>query len=501
MVRITKLAAIVMLLANAGNVSAHVPAEGFANIVKPILPSVVSLAVTFKPQKNKALDGVPPQVLEEFAKRLPPGFAEEIIRRRGNKRPSHQGARGALGAGFVIEYDAAKKEAYIVTNDHIVEDVKDVKVLLPDGKGRQKEVKATIVGRDPRTDLALIKIKTKKPMQALKWADSDAAKVGDWAIAIGNPFGLGNTVTVGVISHNGRSIPHADFVDGFIQTDAAVNVGNSGGALCNTDREVVGVIVGRIIPGVGDGVSFAIPANVAKDTIAQLRKHGRTRRGWIGIGIQSLSEDIVRALKLKDSSGALVGSVTADGPAEKAGIRRGDVIMKIDDKSIRDSREVPRIIGNKQIGSTVRITVLRDGKEKTMSLVLGEYEKAEKEGRLALDSQGEEETKKSDDIYEEVGLSFANLTAENRKMYNISSNMKGVVVEQVDPDSEAFEKGIRAGDVLETINMKKVTTLKELQAIFKSVRERKESAVLVALNRQGNELPFITLTIESDKKD
>ncbi|USO01564.1 MAG: PDZ domain-containing protein [Alphaproteobacteria bacterium] len=499
-IRTTVRVTIVAFLMAHSEVIAKVPSRGFSKIIAPILPSVVSLSVTMKPEANKDLDGVPTQILEEFARKLPPGFAEDILRRQGRQVPRRTREAGALGSGFVIEYDATKQEAYIVTNDHLVESVKDVKVLLKDEQENATEIKAEIVGRDPRTDIALIKIKTKKPMKPLEWADSEAASVGDWVIAIGNPFGLGNTVTVGVISHKGRSIPHADFVDGFIQTDAAVNVGNSGGALCDIQGKVLGIVVGRIIPGVGDGVSFAIPARVAQETIAQLRKYGRTSRGWIGIGIQAVSDDIVKAMKLKDASGALVGNVTTDGPADKAGVKRGDIILQVNDKPVRDSREVPRIIGNMKIGSNVTLKVLRDGKEIAMKLKLGEYEKAEKEGRLATESEAEKPSKDSAGKHEDLGLTFSDISKENRKIFSIAPTMKGVLVVRVSVDSEAYEKGIRAGDVLESVNMKRVTDLKGLTAVLKSIHDRKESAVLVALNRQGNELPFITLTVDGEEK-
>lgn len=479
----------------------QIPPQGFAPIVNPLLGSVVSISALQKNKSDKELDNLPSSLVEEFMRQLPPSLADEILRRRGSDRARPRRKAYALGSGFVIEYDAAKKEAYIVTNDHIVESAKSITVHLKGDDSGGTEIKAELIGHDPRTDIALVKIKTDIPLVALKWADSDAIQVGEWAIAVGNPFGLGNTVTVGVVSHHGRDIPYAEYVKGFIQTDAPVNTGNSGGPLFNIRGEVIGVIMGRVVPGMGDGVGFAIPANVAKKTIQQLRKFGRTKRGWIGIGFQGVTKDVMKALKRPDTSGALIGSITPGGPAEKAGLKRGDLVVRFGDKKVKDVRALPQLVGEQEVGAIVEVEVIRDGKPIVAKVTLGEFEKAQKEGKLDQDKGKERDSGAPTESQRILGMKLANITDHIRGEYELEAQAKGVVIVSVNTASEAFEVGLRPGDVIESINYIKVKNIGHVARLIKKFKKEKTLTVLLSVKRYGKEMPFITLSLEDSEKD
>lgn len=492
------LKSIALFLFAASSLMAQTLTEGFAPIVSPLLSSVVSIATVQKVKGEKDVDGIPSGVIEEFLKRLPPSLADDLVRRKG--RPARKSAKAyALGAGFVIEYDQANQEAYIVTNDHLVESAQEITVHIKEGGVADNEIKATLIGRDPRTDLALIKIKTKTPFKALPWGDSDAIQVGEWAIAIGNPFGLGNTVTVGVVSHHGRDIPHAEYVSGFIQTDAPLNTGNSGGPLFNVKGEVIGVNVGRIVPGMGDGVGFAIPANVAKKTIQQLRKTGRTKRGWIGIGFQGVTKTIMKALKRPDTSGALIGTIAPDGPAEKAGLKRGDLVVRIGKSEIKDIRGLPQLIGEMEVGSELEVEVVRDGETLVKKVTLGEFEKAQKEGKVDEKPTAETADKQESSLI--LGMKIVDVNDSVIKENELPAATKGVMISDIDTTSEAFEVGLRPGDVIEAINMKPVKDIAQLKKTIKKLKAKQTTTILLSVKRNGKEMPFITLSLEDEDKE
>lgn len=489
-----------LILLSIKSVCAQISSEGFAPIVKPLLNSVVSISTVQKMKADKELDGIPQGLIEEFMKRLPPSLADDLVRRKDRSSPRRKPKAFALGAGFIIEYDQKNHEAYIVTNDHLVESAQEISVHFKDDSS-DSEIKATLIGRDPRTDLALIKIKTKIPLKALGWGDSDGIQVGEWAIAIGNPFGLGNTVTVGVVSHHGRDIPHADYVNGFIQTDAPLNTGNSGGPLFNIKGEVIGVNVGRIVPGMGDGVGFAIPANIAQKTIAQLRKHGRTKRGWIGIGFQAVTKTMMEALKRPNTTGALIGMITKDGPADKAGLKRGDLVVRLGSTKIKDTRGLPQLIGEMEVGSTVEVEVIRDGSPVVAHVTLGEFEKAQKEGKIDDKSTLEAKMDKAEgDAI--LGMRLADISEALIKDRDLPASTKGVIVVDIDTTSEAFEVGLRPDDIIEAINMKPLKSVTHLKRIVKRLRTKKTTTILLSVRRNGKEMPFITLSLdEPDQND
>lgn len=488
----------ILCLMSLTSLCAQTLTEGFAPIVKPLLGSVVSIATVQKVKNDKDVDGIPHGVMEEFLKRLPPSLADDLTRRKG--RPMRKAAKAyALGAGFVIEYDQANQEAYIVTNDHLVESAQEITVHIKEDGVEEGEIKAKLIGRDPRTDLALIKIKTKLAFKALAWGDSDAIQVGEWAIAIGNPFGLGNTVTVGVVSHHGRDIPHAEYVSGFIQTDAPLNTGNSGGPLFNVRGEVIGVNVGRIVPGMGDGVGFAIPANVAKKTILQLRKNGRTKRGWIGIGFQGVTKTIMNALKRPDTSGALIGTIAPGGPADKAGLKRGDLVVAIGKTKIKDIRGLPQLIGEMEVGSELEVEVIRDGASLVKRVILGEFEKAQKEGKLDEKSSSTSAPEKQESSLI-LGMKVVDINDAVIKDNDLPATTKGIMVADIDTTSEAFEVGLRPGDVIEAVNMKPLKEVAHLKRIVKKLKAKQTTTILLSVRRNGKEMPFITLSLEEDEK-
>lgn len=374
----------------------------------------------------------------------------------------------SLGSGFVID-----EEGHILTNNHVVEKTDEIKVVLADSR----EYEAEIVGRDPRTDLALIKIKTTTPLKPLPLGDSDAMNVGDWVLAIGNPFGLEWTVTAGIISAKYRRIG-ADSYANFIQTDASINPGNSGGPLLNTRGEVVGInsaIFSRT--GGSIGIGFAIPVNLAKELLPQL-KEGKVVRGWLGVMIQHITPDLQDKLDLKDQRGALVADVTAGGPAEKAGIRRGDVIVSFDGKEVREMNELPMMVGSTPVGKEVDVEVIRAGRKKTIEVKLGR-----------LDEEGEEfEPAES---RTDLGMSVEEITPELARHFNLTEE-EGLVVVRVHSDSSAAEAGLRSGDVIMEIDQRVVRNLSDYHEAISGYG--KGETILFLVQRGGNTL-FLTVRV------
>ena len=346
----------------------------------------------------------------------------------------------SLGSGFIID-----REGYIVTNNHVIEGADEIKVRL----ANDKEFDAKIIGRDPNTDLALIKIKGASDLAPLKLGDSDNLPVGSWVVAIGSPFGLEQTVTAGIVSAKGRVIGNGPY-DDFIQTDASINPGNSGGPLLNMKGEVVGIntaIVAR-----GQGIGFAIPVSMAQGIIDQLKAHGSVTRGWLGVGIQDLTPELVEYYGLKDKKGVLVAQVFEGDPADKAGIRVNDIIVEIDGKPVNSSRELTATIAAIPVGKKAPITILRDGKEKTVNVKIAKRDDSELMAKREPQSNGE------------LGLRIAEITPEMAKRFGHSETEKGLLVVGVEPGSKAAEAGVRQGDLVKEVNRKPITSVPELRS-------------------------------------
>src|SRR5215831_5681940 len=362
------LAAVIAWPANAR------PApDSFADLADKLLPSVVNISTTQtlkSGQSGRGREHAGPEIPQ-----FPPGSPfEEFFRDffdRGTPkggRPEAQPRKAtSLGSGFIVD-----PAGYDVTNNHVIADADEITVRLHD----DTELKAELIGRDTKTDIALLKVKTDKPLAAVTWGDSEAARVGDWVLAIGNPFGLGGTVTAGILSARQRDINSGPY-DDFLQTDASINRGNSGGPMFNMDGQVIGINTAIYSPSGGSiGIGFAIPATLAQNVVAQLKQFGHPRRGWLGVRIQSVTPELAEGLKMPKPMGALIAAVTDGGPADKAGIRQGDVVIKFDNKDIREMRHLPRIVAETPFDTQVPVVVLRQGKEMTFQVKIGELDES-----------------------------------------------------------------------------------------------------------------------------
>jgi serine protease Do len=456
--------------------SARDAPQSFADMVDKLLPTVVNIATTQNvPQQGPRLRDMP---------QLPPGSPfEELFKEFFNNRGDQQQRRGtSLGSGFIVDGDG-----YIVTNNHVIQGAEDITVILRD----DTQLKAKLVGSDSRVDLALLKVESspnKKPLPAVKFGDSDKARVGDWVIAIGNPFGLGHSVTAGIISARGRALSN-ESLDDYLQTDAAINKGNSGGPLFNADGEVIGVNTAIFSPsGTNAGLAFSIPSNLVRQVADQLREFGRVRRGWVGVSYQSVTDDIADSFGLDHAHGVLVANVVADGPAGKAGLKRNDIITNFGGQDVLDIRRFPRLVANARVGSTVDVVVWRQGKEQTLKLKIGEQEEPEKQNASA---QGSSKKPAQPDqavasTIEQLGLTLQKVTDQLREKFGLSDSVKGVVITKVVPNSPAAEKQLQAGDVILEVDQKAVTTPQEVSEIVAKLQAQKKRSVLLFVERQGD---------------
>lgn len=469
----------------------------FADIVEPLLPSTVNIWTSTEIKRLKPLDPSQRsprngQALEELFRQFLEGMQQ------GQSRKSN-----SLGSGFLISQEG--NAAYIVTCNHVIAGADEIKITLHDGT----ELDAAVVGRDKRTDLALLKVQTKKKLILASWGDSSKARVGEWVIAIGNPFGLGSTVTTGIISTisrdiaaRSRTLGGADYVSGYIQTDAPINMGNSGGAMFDIQGKVLAVSTAIYSPNGGNiGIGFGIPANLAKKVIAQLKKFGRTKRGWLGVRIQNVTPEIAESLGLELAKGALVGDVSRKGPGQKAGIKTQDVILSFNKVTVKESKDLPHIVGESEIGKEVSMVVWRNGKKVTLQVIIGEFEQAEKDGLINVGPEVEEAVEKKEAI---LGLITRELTAGIRERYKLSEDVKGVFVTFVAPNSEAFTKFLRPGDIIQQMTsgtMKLAPTKPEdLKIFMETLKKEGKKKVLLLINSQGN-LRYVALSLEEESME
>jgi serine protease Do len=476
--------AVVVSLGAPGPAAARGAPESFADLADKLLPSVVNISTTQNVRSPGRERG---ERQPEF--RLPPGspfdeFREFFERQRPEGSPAPRRAT-SLGSGFIID-----ASGLVVTNNHVVSEADEITVILHDGA----ETKAKVLGRDSKTDLALLKVETSHKLTAVKWGSSDKVRVGDWVVAIGNPFGLGGSVTAGILSARGRNI-NAGPYDDFLQTDASINRGNSGGPMFNMAGEVIGINTAIFSPTGGSvGIGFAIPSSLAQPVIDQLREFGKTKRGWIGVRIQSVTEEIAQSLGLGQASGALVASVSDDGPAAKAGLASGDVILKFNNQDISEMRRLPRVVAETKVGANVPVEVWRKGERRRFSVVLGEL--PDDEQQVAAATPGPEPTSRGSTIAE-LGLVLAPLTGQVREKYNLSSDVKGVVITEVQPNSSAAEKRIRPGDVILKMGQDQaaVTTPAQVKAKIEEARKGGLKTILVLIESEGNQR-FVPLRLE-----
>jgi len=424
-------------------------------LFKEVSPAVVNISTTQVVKFDR------PRSRSPFGQQDP---FDEFFNNFFGRMPKEQ-KRRSLGSGFLVSADG-----YILTNNHVVEKADEVTVTLLD----KEEFKAKVVGGDPKTDIALIKIESQKKLPFVALGDSDRLEVGEWVVAIGNPFGLGHTVTAGIVSAKGRIIGSGPY-DDFIQTDASINPGNSGGPLFNLKGEVVGINT-AIIQG-GQGIGFATPIQLAKSVLDQLKDKGKVTRGWLGVYIQPLSPDVAEKLGIKDRRGALVSDVTKDGPAEKAGIRSGDVIVAFNGKEIKDEHELPAAVAATKPGKKLDVKVIRDGKELTLPVTIAEME-------------GEPGNRGGPtDLSKGLGLTVQDITPEFAKRFEIE-NTKGVLVTSVEGGSPADDAGFQEGDIIRQIERQPVPNVAEFGKLMKKYKG--EKAVLFLLERGGARL-FVTV--------
>jgi serine protease Do len=389
----------------------------------------------------------------------------------------------SLGSGFIID-----PSGYIVTNYHVIQDADEITVILHD----DTNLEARVVGRDKKTDLALLKVESKKPLQAIAFGDSDEVRVGDWVVAIGNPYGLGGTVTAGIISARARNINSGPY-DDYLQTDASINRGNSGGPMFNMDGEVIGVNTAIFTPTGGSiGIGFAIPSSMAKGVIEQLKNIGHTRRGWLGVRIQTVTPEIAKSLGMKEAQGALISGVTKGGPAEKAGLKLGDVVLKFDGKDVPDMHRLPRIVAETAVDKDVFVKVLRKGDMETLKVKVGELESNDEEDKL-VENEEEQPAAPNGEKVKVLGLEVSPITKELRKHYDIADTTNGLVILKTEEDGLAAESGLLEGDVITEAAQRDVKTGKDLEEIAQT--SKKEKKPLLLLVERGGELRFLAVSL------
>ena len=479
---IAAVAAAAMTLPALSTSSAARGPDTIADISERVIDAVVNISTSQKVEtRNSPMPQLPndPQLDELF---------RDFFNRRGQGDPQNRerGPRrvNSLGSGFIID-----PSGIVVTNNHVISEADEITVILNDGA----RLKAEIIGRDQKTDLALLRVKPDKPLKAVTFGDSDKLRLGEWVIAIGNPFSLGGTVTAGIVSARNRDINSGPY-DNYIQTDAAINRGNSGGPLFNLDGEVVGVNTAIISPSGGSiGIGFAVPSKTAMPVIEQLKQFGETRRGWLGVRIQQVTDEIADSLKISPPRGALVAGVDDKGPAKPAGIEPGDVIVKFDGKDIKEMRDLPRVVADTPVGKQTPVVVIRKGKEETKTVTLGRLEDGEK---LAAADTKDGGTTEKPVVKKTLGLELANMSDDLRKRYKIKDTVKGVIITGVDANSSAADKRLTPGDVIVEIAQEAVANADELQAkIDKLKKDGRKSALLLVAGADG-ELRFVALSLQ-----
>ena len=458
--------------------------DSFAPMVRRLLPAVVNISTTQnvaprpgRPDAPETPQAPPGSPFEEFFRDFfnrnrPPGQQGEAP--PTPNRPAPRRAQ-SLGSGFIVDAGGI-----VITNNHVIDGADEINVILQDNT----TLRATLLGTDPRTDLAVLRVQHSSPLPAVPWGDSDTALVGDWVLAIGNPFGLGGTVTAGIVSARGRDIRQGPF-DDFIQTDAAINRGNSGGPLFNLRGEVIGINTAIYSPTGGSiGIGFSIPSNLARGIATQLASGGRVRRGWLGVNIQQVTDEIAESLGLRGGArGALIARAQEGAPAAAAGILNGDVVLRFNNQDVRDMRSLPRIVAETAVGAQVPVVLWRDGREETVTVTLGELPNEPQQaantpnqaprGDRALELTG-------------LGLRVMAVTPELRERFRLRPDIRGVVVTEVMPDSPGAEREIRPGDIILEVQQERVATPQEVQERIERLRRQgRATALFLVESQQG----------------
>ncbi|CAN1544134.1 DegQ Trypsin-like serine proteases, typically periplasmic, contain C-terminal PDZ domain [Rhabdaerophilaceae bacterium] len=491
MVRLMVAVVLSLAVAMPGFAQTSRTPDGFADLAERVMDAVVNIKASQRvAQRNVPLPQLPPGSPFE-------DLFNDFFNRNGPRGPN-QGPQGpqqgptpnqrsqSLGSGFVVD-----ASGIVITNNHVIAEATDVFVVFNDGT----ELKAQVLGKDPKTDLAVLRVTSDKPLKSVKFGDSDKARVGDWVMAIGNPFGFGGSVSVGIVSAKQRNIRSGPY-DSFIQTDAAINKGNSGGPLFNLAGDVIGINTAIISPSGGSiGIGFSIPANLAIPVIEQLRDFGETRRGWLGVAIQDVDDDTADALKLGSKRGAMIIGVDDKGPAKPAGIEREDVIVRFDGTEIRNSRDLPRIVALTPIGKEVDVVIVRQGREQVKKVKLGRLDEAPQQASLAQPNQPNPSAPAGAGIV--PGLTVSALSPEARRRFNIKDGIEGVVVATVEANSTAAERRIAVGDVIVEVQREAVKSVADIRKRIDALKGQGQKRALfyVASGPEGT-LRYVTLPIE-----
>nr|WP_245895452.1 Do family serine endopeptidase [Pontivivens insulae] len=467
------VAGLAVVVPTVAPVEAQTRPDSFADLAERLSPSVVN--ITTSQIITEQAQGMNPMIPEGSPFQ---DFFEDFMDRQPGEPRSRRAS--ALGSGFVISADG-----YIVTNNHVIEQADEILIeFFENGM----ELPAEVIGTDPRTDIALLKVEPEEPLPFVEFGDSDLARVGDWVLAIGNPLGQGFSVSAGIVSARNRELSGS--YDDFIQTDAAINRGNSGGPLFNMDGDVIGVNTAILSPNGGSiGIGFSMSSAVVTGVVDQLREFGETRRGWLGVRIQPVDEGVAEALGLEEARGALVADVPP-GPAADGGIEAGDVILTFNGEEIGEMSELPRVVADTAVGSTVRVVVYRDGRTRTLNVTLGRLEEAAIAGGVTVP----EEDGKTDgpETATVSGMDLIELTEEVRAEYDIRADIDGVVVVNVDQSSDAFARGMRSGQVISEVGQRAVSTPTEVADAFAAAADAGRKSVLL-LVRDAGEPRFVAL--------
>jgi serine protease Do len=471
------------------NVAPNGPSS-VADLAEGLLGAVVNISTSQTVKGTEGPGAVPMPQLPEGSPFQ--DFFDEFFKDRGGDRGGGSQKVQSLGSGFVIDAE----QGFVVTNNHVIADADDIEVNFSDGV----TLKAELVGTDTKTDIAVLKVDPAgHKLTAVKFGDSNKMRIGDWVMAIGNPFGLGGTVTVGIISARNRDINSGPY-DDFIQTDAAINRGNSGGPLFNMNGEVIGINTAIISPSGGSiGIGFSIPSQLAVSVVDQLREFGETRRGWLGVRIQPVTDDIAESLGMKSATGALIAGIIKGGPVDNGSIQPGDVVIKFDGKDIDNVRDLPRIVAESPVGKAVDVVIVRKGVEQTVKVTLGRLEDGEKlasseEGTGGEESGGEQD--KAVATASVLGMTVGELNDETRNKFGIAADVSGVVITEVAKDSAAAERGVQAGEVITEIAQESVSTPKDVMDRIGALREQGRKNALLMLASKSGELRFVTIRMD-----
>ncbi|MGH6937631.1 DegQ family serine endoprotease [Hypericibacter sp.] len=473
-------AGIAALALQSGVARADSPAS-FADLAAKVTPAVVNIAAVEDVTDQSG--GMP----EEMPFHFPPGSPfEEFFKhfRNGQQEQDHNGNKHkatALGSGFIVD-----PAGYIVTNNHVIDGATDIKVTTADGL----QLQAKLIGTDEKTDLALLKVESKTPLPFVSFGDSDQTRVGDWVLAVGNPFGLGGTVTTGIISARGRDIRSGPF-DDFLQIDASINQGNSGGPTFNMNGQVVGINAAIATPNGGSvGIGFAIPSNLAKPVIAELKEHGKVERGWLGVRIQEVTPELAQAMGLDEPKGALVAAVDSKGPANGK-LQAGDVVLSFNGQAIDKMRDLPRLVAAAAADSTAKVEVLRNHEHQTVDVTIGHLPT---EARVAA-ADAPADAKTAPGAAEKLlGLRLVALDHDARAQFEIPDSVDGALIADVDQDGKAAEQGLRPGDVIERVADSSIKNPADVDRLVEQARKDQKKSVLMLISRQGDDL-FLALDL------